>query len=75
MRIRIELEDTDPPRGKAFTPSRERQTFAGWLELIRVLQELIGSTEDGDSPSNAADQIRGRPEPSGPHHPGIREAK
>ncbi|HET9967875.1 MAG TPA: hypothetical protein VFQ68_06525 [Streptosporangiaceae bacterium] len=46
MEILIALDATDPPAGRVRVPDREAHEevrFAGWLGLLRVLSELMGS--------------------------------
>jgi len=46
VEILIALDATDPPAGRVLVPDREAHEevrFAGWLGLLRVLSELMGS--------------------------------
>lgn len=61
MEIRIELEATDPPRGRTFV-TQAPQRFAGWLELIRALEDLLAGDRSyhGDG-----EDVRGLPASDG----------
>ena len=41
VRIEVVTATNDPPSGQILTGDREPIAFAGWLELIRVLSELL----------------------------------
>jgi hypothetical protein len=46
VEILIALDATDPPAGRVRVPGREEHEdtrFTGWLGLLRVLSELMGS--------------------------------
>jgi hypothetical protein len=46
VEILISLDATDPPAGRLRVPGREEHEelrFAGWLGLLRVLYEVMGS--------------------------------
>jgi hypothetical protein len=42
MRIRISVDEPDPPVGAAAAEGGEPRAFEGWLGLIAVLSELFG---------------------------------
>lgn len=42
VEIRIEIEDVEPPSGIASAEGRPPVRFTGWLELLRVLSDLLG---------------------------------
>jgi hypothetical protein len=45
VRIEIVLTDRDPPAGWARDDERHRDlAFNGWLDLLRVLSQLLGTT-------------------------------
>jgi hypothetical protein len=47
VEILISLDATDPPAGRVRVPGRaepEEIRFTGWLGLLRVLSEVMGST-------------------------------
>jgi hypothetical protein len=53
VEILISLDATDPPAGRLRVPGREDEEirFAGWLGLLRVLNEVMGSpASDGKEP-------------------------
>jgi len=41
VRIEIVTDENDPPSGQVFTDGGDRIAFAGWLDLLRVLGELL----------------------------------
>jgi hypothetical protein len=46
VEILIALDATDPPAGRVLVPGRDEHgeiRFTGWLGLLRVLSELMGS--------------------------------
>jgi hypothetical protein len=47
VRIQIEIEVHDPPRGHVLGPDARTVTFVGWLGLMRVLSDII----TGDAPA------------------------
>ena len=53
MLIRVWIEDTQPLAGTAATEGSEPLRFDGWLELLRVVSELVAaapsSAEDADA--------------------------
>ena len=54
VEILIALDATDPPAGHVRVPGREEREdirFTGWLGLLRVLSELMGSpASEGKEP-------------------------
>jgi hypothetical protein len=46
--IRILIEKTQPLAGTAATKGREPLHFDGWLELLRVISELVASAQPPD---------------------------
>jgi hypothetical protein len=48
MLIRIWIEGTQPVAGTAVTERGEPVTFDGWLELLRVLAELVAAAGGED---------------------------
>jgi hypothetical protein len=48
--IRIQLEESDPPLGSACTEEGSPVGFQGWLELLRVLADMLGSTVHSEPP-------------------------
>lgn len=45
MRIQINIDSGDPPSGMVLTAARPATPFAGWLELFRVISDLIEQEE------------------------------
>ena len=43
--ITIWFDATDPPAGRVSLAGEREVLFVGWLGLLRVLAELLGSTE------------------------------
>ena len=43
VEVALVFETTDPPAGEA-SVADERRAFVGWLELMRVLYELVEPT-------------------------------
>ena len=41
MQIEISVETMDPPQGTLVADGGESISFAGWLDLLRVLSELL----------------------------------
>lgn len=41
MRIEIVTDENDPPSGQVLTDDGDPIAFAGWLDLLRVLAELL----------------------------------
>ena len=60
MLIRILIERAQPVAGTAVTEGQEPLHFDGWLELLRVLSELVtpapsgGGAVDADRPSSGS---------------------
>jgi hypothetical protein len=50
MLIRISIEKAEPLTGTAATAGNRPLPFAGWLELLRVISELVG-VAGGTGPS------------------------
>ena len=46
MLIRIWIEGTRPLAGTAVTKGSEPLRFDGWLELLRVVSELVAAAEE-----------------------------
>jgi hypothetical protein len=42
LEVALRFETSDPPSGEA-TAADERRPFVGWLDLLRVLSELVES--------------------------------
>jgi hypothetical protein len=51
MLIRIRIENTQPLAGTAATEGSEPLRFDGWLELLRVISELVATA----APSGGGD--------------------
>jgi hypothetical protein len=53
MLIRIVIDQVQPLAGTATTEGRDQLRFEGWLELLRVLSELVApaASAQPDAPS------------------------
>jgi hypothetical protein len=40
--LEVEVSEREPPQGSLRTPAGRRRPFAGWLQLIGLLQEELG---------------------------------
>jgi catechol 2,3-dioxygenase-like lactoylglutathione lyase family enzyme len=69
--IRIWIERTQPLAGTAATRASEPLRFDGWLELLRVVSELVAATpSSGENADTAAEPPRGaRLDPAEPGSP------
>ena len=47
MLIRISIESTQPLAGTAAIKGSDPLRFDGWLELLRVISELVAATSSG----------------------------
>jgi hypothetical protein len=55
--IRIQIDNTHPLTGIAATKGRDPLHFDGWLELLRVISDLVGAeTSSGSGDVETADQ-------------------
>jgi hypothetical protein len=63
MLIRIRIERTQPLAGTAATDDVGPLRFDGWLELLRVTSQLIGTVPAGD---DASDPTLERTSPTDP---------
>jgi hypothetical protein len=43
VRIELRIDQNDPPRGEIFPPGGGSIAFSGWLELLRILADLLGT--------------------------------
>lgn len=50
MTIQIVLDSQGPASGRLITPSGE-VAFDGWLSLLRLLEEALASSSEGQEPS------------------------
>lgn len=41
MQIEISVEELDPPKGSVVADGGEAIVFAGWMDLLRVLSQLL----------------------------------
>lgn len=48
IRISISIESTQPLAGAAMTDGGEPVPFDGWLELLRVVSELVATDAGGE---------------------------
>jgi hypothetical protein len=56
MLIHIRIENAQPLAGTAATEGAEPLHFDGWLELLRVVSELIAGASSGGEDTDAADK-------------------
>jgi hypothetical protein len=54
--IRIWIERTQPLAGTAATEGSEPLRFDGWLELLRVVSELVAATPSDGKEADTADK-------------------
>ena len=54
MLIRVWIEDTQPLAGTAATEGSEPLHFDGWLELLRVVSELVAAAPSSPEDADAA---------------------
>ena len=47
VQITIRLDAREPPEGTVISPTGTPRRFEGWLGLLQVLSEAIGSSADG----------------------------
>ena len=52
--IRLWIEGSQPPAGTAATEGSEPLRFDGWLELLRVVSELVAAAPSSDEDADAA---------------------
>ena len=54
MLIRIRIERTQPLAGTAATQGSDPLRFEGWLELLRVISELVAAAPPDDEDADPA---------------------
>lgn len=54
MLIRISIESTQPLAGIAVAEGSDPLRFDGWLELLRVISELVAAAPSGGEDTDAA---------------------
>ena len=54
MLIRLWIEGSQPLAGTAATEGSEPLRFEGWLELLRVVSELVAAAPSSDEDADAA---------------------
>ena len=60
MLIRIRISNTQPLTGTAATEGRDPLHFDGWLELLRVVSELVAAApSSGEAADAAKEPMRG----------------
>ena len=57
MLIRISIETTEPLTGTAATRGRGPLPFAGWLELLRAISDLVGAADRSGDRGPEADRV------------------
>lgn len=68
MRIELRVEDGDPPEGEVWSEGHPAQPFSGWLDLLRILADLVQlpaprEALSGDAPAQPDEPPR---PPAGP---------
>ena len=48
--IEISLATTQPPQGEVAVEGGHRQPFVGWLQLLRILVEVVARPAEATSP-------------------------
>lgn len=43
MRIEIDMAERQPPAGQICADGQRRLAFSGWLELLQILADVVGS--------------------------------
>jgi hypothetical protein len=56
MLIRILIDSTQPLAGTAATEEAEPLHFDGWLELLRVISELVAATASSGARTRSHDE-------------------
>jgi hypothetical protein len=56
MLIRIRIHSTQPLAGTAATKGSDPLHFDGWLELLRVISELVAAAPTGGEDMKAAEE-------------------
>jgi hypothetical protein len=68
--IRVWIEGTQPLAGTAATKGSEPLRFDGWLELLRVVSELVAAAPwDGEDADTAEEPMQGNQKEDGSRHP------
>lgn len=49
MIIHLRIEHPEPPRGQLWADGQPARAFSGWLDLMRLLSELVERRRDGRS--------------------------
>ena len=65
MLIRIRIEGTQPLAGTAATRGSKPLRFDGWLELLRVVSELVAAAEEPMQEGQQGDGSRHPGSPEG----------
>jgi hypothetical protein len=63
--IRLWIEGTQPLAGTAATKGSEPLRFDGWLELLRVVSELVAAAEEPMQEGQQGDDSRHPGSPAG----------
>jgi hypothetical protein len=68
--IHLWIEGTQPLAGTAATKGTEPLRFDGWLELLRVVSELVAAAPwDGEDTDAAEEAIQGNQQGDDDRHP------
>jgi hypothetical protein len=59
--IRVWIERTQPLAGTAATEEAEPVGFDGWLELLRVISELVAAAPSGGEDEDATEESSSYP--------------
>jgi hypothetical protein len=73
---RIQLERTQPLAGTAAAKEAQPRRFGGWLELLRVIAELVAAAPVGGEEADAAEEPlhRSQTKDASRLHPGRTQA-
>jgi hypothetical protein len=63
--IRVRIEGTQPLVGTAVTKGSEPLRFDGWLELLRVVSDLVAAAEEPTQGGQQGDDSRHPGSPAG----------
>jgi hypothetical protein len=58
--IRVRIERTQPLAGTAVAEEAEPVGFDGWLELLRVISELVAAAPSGGEDEGATEEPHAR---------------
>jgi hypothetical protein len=67
MVIQVSIDTTEPLTGSATRDEHEPVPFVGWLQMLRAVADLVGSSECAAERPADADQLPTAPLPVGEH--------